>query len=221
MPILSDIYSQEKMPYKPGKRLIMGELLELFIIFFKLGAFTIGGGIAMLPLLQHSMTVEKKWYSTDEFVDIIAVCQSLPGVVAINMATFVGYKKKGLIGSIVATFGVVLPSFVMILLIATFITNMGDNVYLSGAMAGLRAAALGLIAVSIIQLSSAVFKNKWTVAAAVLSFVLIAVIGINTADVILLFLLLGVAAAFIGGKGAREAAAAEEREEREEGVSAE
>ncbi|MBR0400822.1 MAG: chromate transporter [Mogibacterium sp.] len=199
----------------------MGELLELFIIFFKLGAFTIGGGIAMLPLLQHSMTVEKKWYSTDEFVDIIAVCQSLPGVVAINMATFVGYKKKGLIGSIVATFGVVLPSFVMILLIATFITNMGDNVYLSGAMAGLRAAALGLIAVSIIQLSSAVFKNKWTVAAAVLSFVLIAVIGINTAYVILLFLLLGVAAAFIGGKGAREAAAAEEREEREEGVSAE
>lgn len=197
------------MPILSEKGKSMSELLELFIIFFKLGAFTIGGGIAMLPLLQHSMTVEKKWYSTDEFVDIISVCQSLPGVVAINMATFVGYKKKGLIGSIVATFGVVLPSFVMILLIATFITNMGDNVYLNGAMAGLRAAALGLIAVSIIQLSSAVFKNKWTVAAAALSFVLIAVVGINTAWVILLFLLLGVAAAFIGGKDAREAAAAE------------
>lgn len=184
----------------------MSVLLELFIVFFKLGAFTIGGGIAMLPLLQHSMTVEKKWFDEDEFVDIIAVCQSLPGVVAINMATFVGYKKKGLAGSIVSTFGVVMPSFVMILLIATFITNIGDNVYLNGAMAGLRAAALGLICVSVIQLSSKVFKNGWTVAAAVGSFVLIAVLGINTAWVILLFLLLGIAAAFIGGKDAREAA---------------
>lgn len=186
----------------------MGELLELFIVFFKLGAFTIGGGIAMLPLLQHSLTEEKKWFDKDEFVDIIAVCQSLPGVVAINMATFVGYKKKGMAGSVVSTFGVVLPSFVMILLIATFISSMGDNVYLNGAMAGLRAAALGLIAVSMIQLSSAVFKNAWTVAAAVLSFILIAVAGINTAYVILLFLLLGVASAFIGGKDARKAAAA-------------
>ena len=193
----------------------MGELLELFIVFFKLGAFTIGGGIAMLPLLQHSLTEEKKWFDKDEFIDIIAVCQSLPGVVAINMATFVGYKKKGLAGSVVSTFGVVLPSFVMILLIATFISSMGDNVFLNGAMAGLRAAALGLIAVSLIQLSSAVFKNVWTVAAALLSFVLIAVAGINTAYVILLFLLLGVAAAFIGGKDARKAASSTVSSEKE------
>ena len=178
----------------------MNELLELFILFFKLGAFTIGGGIAMLPLLQHSLTEEKKWFDKDEFVDIIAVCQSLPGVVAINMATYVGYKKKGLAGSLVATFGVVLPSFVIILVIATFISNLGDNQYINGAMAALRAAALGLIVVSIIQLSSAVFKNKWTIFAAALSFVLIAVLNINTAYVILLFLLLGIASALVGSR---------------------
>ena len=154
----------------------------------------------MLPLLQHELTEARPWFDKDEFVDIIAVCQSLPGVVAINMATYVGYKKKKFLGSLVATVGVVLPSFVMILLIATFISNLGDNQIINGAMAGLRAAALGLIVVSIIQLSSTVFKNKWAVIAAALSFVLIAVLNINTAYVILLFLLLGVASAVVADK---------------------
>ncbi len=178
----------------------MSVLLELFILFFKLGAFTIGGGVAMLPLLQNSLTQEKKWFSQDEFVDIVAVCQSLPGVIAINMATYVGYKKKGFIGSLVSTFGVVLPSFVMILLIATFISNLNDNPYVAGAMAGLRAAALGLVVVAVIQMSSVVFKGGWTIFAAALSFVLIAVFNVNTAYVILLFVILGIASAFIGDR---------------------
>ena len=105
----------------------MNILIELFIVFFKLGAFTIGGGIAMLPLLQNTLINEKKWFTKEEFMDIVAVCQSLPGVVAINMATYVGYKKKGLIGSVVSTFGVTIPSFTMILIIARFITSLGDN----------------------------------------------------------------------------------------------
>jgi len=181
-------------------------MLELFIIFFKLGAFTIGGGIAMLPLLQHELIDSKKWFTEDEFVDIIAVCQSLPGVVAVNMATYVGYKKKGLAGSVISTIGVVLPSFVMILLIAGLISYAGDNRYIGGAMAGLRAAAFGLIIVSVIKLSSAVFKGIHTIAAAVLSFVLIAVLNINTAYVIVLFMLLGIASALAGSRKAREAA---------------
>ena len=173
----------------------MDELLELFALFFKLGAFTIGGGVAMLPLLQNSLINEKKWFTTEEFIDVVAVCQGLPGVIAINMATYVGYKKKGLPGSLVSTVGVVLPSFVMILVIATFISNLGDNPYVNGAMAGLRAAALGLVVVAVIQMSSAVFKGKWTIIAAVLSFTLIAVFNINTAYVILLFVVLGISSA--------------------------
>lgn len=172
-------------------------LLELFVLFFKLGAFTIGGGVAMLPLLKHSLTEEKEWFTEEEFVDIVAVCQSLPGVIAINMATYVGYKKRGLAGSLVSTFGVVFPSFVMILIIATFISNLGDNSVVGGAMAGLRAAALGLVVVAVIQMGSVVFKGGWTVAAALLSFVLIAVFRINTAYVILLFVILGVASALV------------------------
>lgn len=197
----------------------MNVLTELFILFFKLGAFTIGGGVAMLPLLQNTLTQEKKWFSQDEFVDIVAVCQSLPGVIAINMATYVGYKKKGFLGSLVSTFGVVLPSFVMILLIATFISNLSDNPYVAGAMAGLRAAALGLVVVAVIQMSSVVFKGGWTILAAAVSFVLIAVLNINTAYVILLFVVLGVASALTGDRMKEGKAQADNKENSSSGTS--
>lgn len=195
----------------------MGILGELFVLFFKLGAFTIGGGVAMLPLLQHSLTEEKKWFSQDEFVDIVAVCQSLPGVIAINMATYVGYKKKGMIGSVVSTFGVVIPSFCMILVIASFISNLGDSTIINGLMAGLRAAALGLVVVAVIQMGTVVFKGKWTIAAAALSFILIALLGVNTAYVILLFVVLGVVIAAVRGGEPQDQASADEASSEEEG----
>ena len=178
----------------------MNILLELFGVFFKLGAFTIGGGIAMLPLLQNTLINEKKWFTKEEFMDIVAVCQSLPGVVAINMATYVGYKKKGLIGSMVSTFGVTIPSFIMILIIAKFITSLGDNGVLMGAMAGLRAAALGMVVVAMIQLMPAAIKSKWALLAATAAFVLIAILKVNTAYVILLFAVLGIAVTFAGSR---------------------
>ena len=189
----------------------MNILLELFIVFFKLGAFTIGGGIAMLPLLQNTLINEKKWFTKEEFMDIVAVCQSLPGVVAINMATYVGYKKKGLIGSIVSTFGVTIPSFIMILIIAKFITSLGDNRVLMGAMAGLRAAALGMVVVALIQLMPAAIKNKWALLAAIVAFVLIAILKVNTAYVILLFAVLGITVTFAGSR--KMAAAGPEKAE--------
>jgi len=199
----------------------MNVLVELFTVFFKLGAFTIGGGIAMLPLLQNTLINEKKWFTKEEFMDIVAVCQSLPGVVAINMATYVGYKRKGLAGSIVSTFGVVIPSFTMIIIIARFITSLGDNGVLMGAMAGLRAAALGMVAVAMMQLAPAAIKNKWALIAATAAFVLITVLRVNTAYVILLFAVLGIAVTFAGSR--RTAAAAADnaktgsREEDDEG----
>lgn len=196
----------------------MNILIELFIVFFKLGAFTIGGGIAMLPLLQNTLINEKKWFTKEEFMDIVAVCQSLPGVVAINMATYVGYKKKGLVGSIVSTFGVTIPSFTMILIIARFITSMGDNGVLMGAMAGLRAAALGMVVVALIQLMPAAIKNKWAMLAAIVAFVLIAILKVNTAYVILLFAGLGIAVTFAGSR--RTVAAAEGAAAEEEGAEA-
>lgn len=182
----------------------MNILVELFIVFFKLGAFTIGGGVAMLPLLQNTLIEEKKWFTEDEFLDIVAVTQSLPGVIAVNMATYVGYKKKGFIGSLVSTIGVTFPSFVLILLMANGISAIGDNSVVNGAMAALRATALGLIAVAVFQLAPAAIKNKWAALSAVASFVMIAVFDINTAYVILLFLMLGIASAVAGSRRAKD-----------------
>jgi chromate transporter len=199
----------------------MNVLIELFIVFFKLGAFTIGGGIAMLPLLQNTLIEEKKWFSKEEFMDIVAVCQSLPGVVAINMATYVGFKKKGLAGSVVSTFGVTIPSFVMILIIAKFITSLGDNGVLMGAMAGLRAAALGMVVVALIQLMPAAIKNKWALLAAAAAFILIAVLKVNTAYVILLFAVLGIAVTFNGSRRAVEAVKSDAQTEDGEGGGSE
>ena len=163
----------------------------------------------MLPLLQNTLTEEKKWFTREEFVDIVAVCQSLPGVVAINMATYVGYKKKGLLGSIVSTLGVTIPSFVLILIIARGITALGDSGVVMGAMAGLRAAALGMVAVALIQLAPSALKNKWAILAAVTAFVLIAILKVNTAYVILLFAVLGITVTLINSRRAMEAATGE------------
>lgn len=185
----------------------MNILAELFIVFFKLGAFTIGGGIAMLPLLKSELIERKKWFTAEEFVDAVAVCQGLPGVIAVNMATYVGYKKKGLAGSLVSTFAVVTPSFLMILVIARFLSSISGNPYVAGAMAGFRVAALGLVVVAIIQLAPAALKGPWTVAAAALAFVLIAVLNVDTAYVILLFMILGLVVTFAGGNKAASAAA--------------
>ena len=160
----------------------------------------------MLPLLQNTLIEEKKWFTKEEFIDAVAICQGLPGVIAINMATYVGYKKKGLAGSLVSTIGVTLPSFVLILIIAHGISAIGNNPYVLGAMAALRAAALGLVVVAIIQLAPSAIKNKWAMAAAALAFVLIALFNVNTAYVILLFIILGIAATIINE---RKIAAAE------------
>ena len=188
----------------------MNEVLELFMVFFKLGAFTIGGGIAMIPLLQDAMTCDKKWFSKEEFVDVVALCQSLPGIIAINMAGFVGYKRKGFIGSAVATIGVTLPSFVLILLIARGMALLGGSSIALGAMAALRAAALGMVIAAIVKMLPTAIKNKWAAMAAVLSFALIEFLNINTAYVILLFILLGMASAVAGVKRAATEAKAKD-----------
>ena len=95
--------------------------LQLFWTFFKLGLFTIGGGMAMIPLIQDIVVDKKKWMTEEEAVDCIAVSQGLPGVIAINMATYIGQTKKGILGAIVATIGVILPSFIIIILVMPLI----------------------------------------------------------------------------------------------------
>ncbi|MBC8545502.1 chromate transporter [Clostridiaceae bacterium NSJ-31] len=119
--------------------------LHLFVTFFQIGLFTIGGGYAMIPMIQDEV-VKNGWLTMGELVDFIAVGESTPGPFAVNIATYIGSVTGGFFGALCATVGVVLPSFLIILLIAKWFTAFGDNRLVRGALTGLRPAVVGLIA---------------------------------------------------------------------------
>lgn len=151
----------------------------------------------MIPLLRREMVDVRGWFSDDEITDIISVCQSLPGVIAVNMATYVGFKRRGLLGSLVATVGVILPSFVVILFLSQGIARMSDNPALAGALGGLRAATAGLIAIAVYQVIKYENKNIYYVAGVVVSFVAIVFFKLSIVLVVPAFMLAGIARAFI------------------------
>ncbi len=123
----------------------MKKVLVLFITFFKIGAFTFGGGYAMIPLIQREVVEKNKWITDEDILDIIAIAESTPGPIAINSATFVGYKIAGFWGAFFSTLGVVVPSFTIILLISFVLNAFKDNIYVQYAFRGIRAGVLSLI----------------------------------------------------------------------------
>jgi len=127
-------------------------LLELFITFAKLGVVTFGGGYAMLPIIQREIVEKKKWATEEEVLDYYAIGQCTPGVIAVNTATFIGQKKKGISGGITATLGVVFPSIIIITVIAAFISNFADYPVVKNAFAGIRVCVAVLIFNAIIKL---------------------------------------------------------------------
>ena len=130
----------------------MRTLFQLFWAFFKIGAFTFGSGYAMIPLVQREVVDRRGWIAEEEFLDLIALAQSAPGVIAVNTAVFVGYKLKGWWGSLAAVLGAVLPSFLIILLIAIYLTDFRGNRYVEAAFKGIRPAVIALIAVPFINM---------------------------------------------------------------------
>lgn len=147
-------------------------LIQLFTAFFKIGLFTIGGGLAMLPLIQKAVVEEHQWMEDKEMIDCIAICQSLPGVVAINSATYIGYKKKGIVGAIAASLGVILPSFIIIILAVLFLGHIGENRYVNGAFTSIKAASCALILFAAFKLGKQILKDKFTWVVAVLCFIM-------------------------------------------------
>lgn len=132
-------------------------ILKLFTTFFKIGLFTFGGGYGMISLVKDECIDKKSWITDEEFVDMIAIAESTPGPIAINMATYVGHKQKGIIGAVVATFGVVLPSMIIIYLISLFLKDFLSIKIISHAFFGIR------IAVSIIIIKTAynLIRNEY------------------------------------------------------------
>lgn len=178
--------------------------LQLFWSFFKLGLFTIGGGMAMIPLIQGIVVDQKKWMTEEEAVDCIAVSQGLPGVIAINMATFIGQKKKGFLGAVTATAGIILPSFIIIILVVKLLHGLGDNTYVNGALVGIKAAATGLIAFSAYKVGKQVLKNAFSWVLAIVSFGLIAYFSINAVWAILGGIVIGLVYTAVKAKTAKK-----------------
>lgn len=138
----------------------MNIYLDLVITFAKIGVFTFGGGYAMLPLLQREVVENKHWTTEEELMDYFAVGQCTPGVIAVNTATFIGFNKKGILGGFIATFGVILPSLVIITLIASLLQNFSDLQIVQHALSGVRVAVCVLVLNAIIKMFKSGVKDN-------------------------------------------------------------
>ncbi len=170
----------------------MKKLFEMFWSFFKIGAFTFGGGYAMIPLIEAEVVTKKKWISKDDFMDIIVVSQSFPGALAVNCSTFIGYKLGGIIGAIMALLGVVLPSFTIIIIIAAFFMQFRNNNIVDLVFKGISAAVPMLVLVAVVSLSKSLKKNYLNLIIIITSIVLILFFKVHPVIVVLLSALYGI-----------------------------
>ena len=152
---------------------------ELIKTFFKIGIFTLGGGYAMIPMIEEEVVNRHKWVSKDEMLDLIAIAQSCPGVFAINIAIFIGYKLNKVRGALAASFGTALPSFLIILAIAMFFQQFKDNAVVAAMFKGIRPAVVALIAVPTFNLAKQAKLNKFTLWIPVVSALLIWLMGVS------------------------------------------
>ena len=171
-------------------------LWKLFCVFAKMGAFTIGGGYAMLPLIEQEMT-RRGWISDEDIQDIMVLAQSAPGILAVNMAIFTGHKIKGLWGSIVSALGATLPSLIIILLIAMFFTEFKENEYVTRFFQGVRPAAIALILVPAIRMAKSGCKSWWTWLIAITSLLCVAFLQVSPIWIILVTISVAVSVSLI------------------------
>lgn len=152
---------------------------EAFSIFFKIGAFTIGGGYAMVPLIEDEIVTKRRWIAKEDFIDLLAIAQSAPGILAVNISIFIGYRLRGIRGSIVTALGTILPSFLIILAIALFFHNFKDNVYVERIFKGIRPAVVALIAAPTFSMAKSAKINRYTIWIPIVSALLIWLLGFS------------------------------------------
>ena len=159
---------------------------ESFKTFFKIGIFTLGGGYAMIPLIEEEVVNHKQWVRKEEMHDLIAIAQSCPGVFAINIAIFIGYKLRKVRGALATTLGTALPSFLIILLIAMFFKQFEDNAVVAAMFRGIRPAVVALIAVPTCNLGKRAEWNKFTIWIPIVSALAIWALGVSPIWIIIL-----------------------------------
>ncbi len=164
---------------------IMNIYLESFLTFFKIGLFTLGGGYAMIPLIEAEIIDKKKWIEKDEFLDLLAIAQSCPGIFAANISIFIGYRLRKVKGAISCCLGTCLPSFIIILLIALFFHQFKDNEIVAAVFRGIRPAVVALIAVPTFNMAKKAKLNRYTFWIPIVSALLIWLLGVSPIFIIL------------------------------------
>jgi len=168
--------------------------LELFLIFFKIGSITFGGGYVMLPYIYRELVIRRKWFTNSEIVDIFTVSQSIPGAIAVNAAFNTGFRRSGVLGGIVATCGVVLPAFLAITLILYVFINLRDNVWAQKFLAGVITASAALILLTAIDLAKSVFSKSFIIRVTIslIVFVTVGIFDLNAMWMIFAGMIFGV-----------------------------
>lgn len=174
--------------------------LALFLTFLKIGAFTFGGGYAMIPLIQKETVESKKWISDDDILEIVAVAESTPGPIAVNAATFVGYRVRGVPGAMAATLGVVLPSFTIISLISLALREFEALRAVRCAFFGIRAGVLALLVKALVSMASKCRRGAIPVLIALGAFILAGLLGANVILVLIGCAAVGLASSLIAAK---------------------
>ncbi|MDE6351202.1 MAG: chromate transporter [Treponemataceae bacterium] len=172
---------------------------DLFFTFFKIGLCTFGGGIAMLPVLEKELTQKRDWTTSGELLDYFAIGQTTPGIIAVNVATFVGYKRAGVVGGCVATFGMVFPSIVIITVIAKCIANFSEIAWVQRALRGINVSVAAILTVAVYTFAKKSVKSAFGFVLLAVSFALIFFLGVNTLWVIFGSAFLGVLVAAVRG----------------------
>ena len=178
--------------------------LSLFITFFKIGAFTIGGGYAMIPLIQREVSEKRKWVDESVMFDIVAIAESTPGPIAINTATFVGTRVAGFWGSFAATLGTVLPSFIIIVTLSKILGLIISFEVVAFAFNGIRVGVLALIVKALWAMAKQCPKNLFSAILIVLAFAIDLFLGVNVIYIIIGGALIGLASVLISRKGGKE-----------------
>lgn len=182
----------------------MKEYLELFLTFAKIGGFTFGGGYAMLPILQREVVEKKKWATQEELMDYYAIGQCTPGVIAVNTATFIGHRYKGILGGIVATLGCVTPSLIIITIIAAFLQNFASIAFVGHALAGIRAGVVALVLDAVLKLSKKSLVDPVTVITAIIILAVTLFTDISVVYLVIFAALVGIVAKSIKERGAQK-----------------
>lgn len=176
--------------------------LKLYGAFFKIGLFMFGGGYAMLPLLEKECVEKNKWTDHDELLDVFALAQCTPGIIAVNTATYLGKKQAGFLGALLATLGVISPSLIIITVIAALLSNFADIPAVQHALAGVRVAVTALIFASVIKMGKSALKQPLSIVLMVIAFLLVALFGVSPVAIVVAAAIAGFL--FFGGLQKKE-----------------